>query len=711
MKHLAFVLRVSDWPFALKMGICPALAMLALIGLAVHGIHETGEQARLMRAVVDQDLTWASGLAASADHLQQINGQLYRLSTLQAAHASDVAVDHEVHGLTQKTDALAEELGTYAKMSVSAEDRAELMRLVSDIRLYRDAIDVVGSMLAIDFLSAVELIKPFDGNASRVLTSLDAMTRRAATEAELRARTSANLADRTRVVVGMVAFAVSLLLIATAVLLTRATVHSVRHIALATTLVARGDQSLDIGALQRADELGTIVDSLSAFQANVAQVAFLAHHDPLTSLPNRILFRDRVLQALKLLDRGNRFALFFLDLDHFKQVNDTLGHPVGDELLQQVAERLEACVREGDTVARLGGDEFAILLPGIANTDAAALLAHRIIETIGQPYEVAGNAVNIGTTIGIAFAPNDGAYPDRLLRNADMALYRAKTNERGTSCFFETAMDIELQARRTLELDMRRAIIEREFELYYQALVNVKTGAVSGFEALIRWHHPTQGTISPTVFVPVAEETGLIVPLGQWILRQACLDAVAWPVNLKVAVNLSSVQFRDRNLVETVRDALNLTGLSARQLELEITETVLLHDSEATLATLHQLRDLGVRISMDDFGTGYSSMSYLRSFPFDKIKIDQSFVRGLPDNVESIAIVRAVIGLSNSLGMTVTAEGVETKEQATQLAREACTELQGYLFNEPLCAAEIPGLLQRLPAILATLPSSALVSG
>jgi diguanylate cyclase (GGDEF)-like protein len=711
MKHVAFILRVSDWPFALKMGICPALAMLALIGLATHGVHQIGEQAKLMRAVVDQDLTWASGLAASADHLQEINGQLYRLSTLQAAHDGELAVDREVHELTQKTEALAEELGSYARTSVSADDRAELMRLVSDIRLYRDAIDVVGSMLAIDFPSAVELIKPFDGNARRVLASLDAMTRRAGAEAEMRAQASAALADRNRFVIGMTALAVSLLLFGMAVLLTRATVHSVRHIALATARVAKGDQSLDIAALRRADELGTIVDSLGAFQANVAQIAFLAHHDPLTRLPNRILFHDRVLQALKLLDRGSRFALFFLDLDHFKQVNDTLGHPVGDGLLQQVADRLGACVRDGDTVARLGGDEFAMLLPGIDSTEDAGHLAGRIIEAIGQPYEVAGNAVNISTSIGIAFAPNDGGYPDMLLRNADMALYRAKMNERGSSCFFETAMDVALQARRTLELDMRRAIIEHEFELYYQPLVNVKTGTVSGFEALIRWQHPVSGTISPSVFVPIAEETGLIVPLGQWILRQACLDAMAWPVNLKVAVNLSSVQFRDQNLVDTVREALELTGLAARKLELEITETVLLNDSEATLATLHRLRDLGVRFSMDDFGTGYSSMSYLRSFPFDKIKIDQSFVRGLPDNPESIAIVRAVIGLSHSLGMSVTAEGVESHEQAAQLAREACTELQGFLFSEPLRAAEIPDLLERLPAIMAMLPKTTLVPG
>jgi diguanylate cyclase (GGDEF)-like protein len=406
-----------------------------------------------------------------------------------------------------------------------------------------------------------------------------------------------------------------------------------------------------------------------------------------------------VFEQLKMLDRGSRFALFFLDLDHFKEVNDTLGHPVGDGLLKLVAERLEDCIRQGDTVARLGGDEFAILLPGIDHADGAQQLAQRIIEIVGLPYEVNANQLNASTSIGIAFAPGDGEYPDRLLKNADMALYRAKLNGRGTYCFFEQVMDAELQMRRTLELDMRRAIIENQFELYYQPLVHVGTRAVSGFEALIRWNHPSQGLVGPGVFIPIAEETGLIVPLGQWILRQACLDAIEWPVNIKVAVNLSSVQFRDRNLVETVKDALELTRLPVRQLELEITETVLLQESEATLAVLHRLRALGVRISMDDFGTGYSSMSYLRSFPFDKIKIDQSFVRDLPENLESIAIVRAVIGLSNSLGMTVVAEGVEKEEQAALLTREACTELQGYLFSEPLRAVDIPELLERLGSL------------
>jgi diguanylate cyclase (GGDEF)-like protein len=695
VKYFSTITRVSDWPFALKMGICPALAMLALIGLGLHGVHETGQQARLVRAVVDQDLMWSDRLQASAAQLQEINGQLYRLTTLQAARDPDVAVAREVAALTEQTDHLAKELAAYASASPNANDQQELIDLVREVTLYRDTIDVVGSMLEIDFPSAVELIKPFDAHARKVLASLDAMTHRAGLEADESAEASAALADATRLTVGGVTAIVSLLLFALALLLTRATVRSVRQIADATSLVAKGDQNLDIGALERADELGTIVRSLGAFQANIAQVAFLAHHDPLTSLPNRILFRERVLHALKMLGRGGNFALFFLDLDHFKQVNDTLGHPVGDMLLKQVAGRLEDCVREGDTVSRLGGDEFAILLPGIEQPDAAAQLAQRITEVISQPYEVSGYQVNITTSIGIAFAPADGAYPDRLLKNADMALYQAKLNDRGTACFFKATMDAELQTRRALEIDMRRAIIEGEFELYYQPLVLVRSRTISGFEALIRWRHPTRGIVFPTAFIPIAEDTGLIIQLGQWILRQACLDAMAWPINIKVAVNLSSTQFRDRRLVETVQEALQLTGLPARQLELEITETVLLQETEATLATLHQLRSLGVRIAMDDFGTGYSSMSYLRSFPFDKIKIDQSFVRDLPDDLESTAIVHAVIGLSNSLGIPVTAEGVEREEQVAHLTKEACTEMQGYLFSKPLRAEEIPDLFER----------------
>ena len=425
------------------------------------------------------------------------------------------------------------------------------------------------------------------------------------------------------------------------------------------------------------------------------QALFLAHHDALTRLANRVLFHERVEQALAQVGRGAQAAVLCLDLDRFKAVNDTLGHPVGDLLLQAVADRMRACVREVDTVARLGGDEFAVVQVGLDDPDGAGLLARRLVDVISQPYDLDGHHVVIGTSVGVALAPHDGTRPDTLLKNADMALYRAKLEGRGTYRFFERDMDVKLQARRALELDLRAALVEGEFELFYQPLLNLASNAICGFEALIRWRHPTRGLVSPAEFIPAAEELGLIVPMGEWVLRQACMEAAAWPAGIKVAVNLSPIQFRSGQLVPTVIDALHRSGLPASRLELEITESVLLQDNKATLATLHDLRDLGVRIAMDDFGTGYSSLSYLRSFPFDKIKIDQSFVRDLDAKPDSIAIVRAVAGLGASLGMMTTAEGVETHAQLTQLRGESCTEIQGYLLSRPCPASEVTGLLRR----------------
>jgi diguanylate cyclase (GGDEF)-like protein len=382
-----------------------------------------------------------------------------------------------------------------------------------------------------------------------------------------------------------------------------------------------------------------------------------------------------------------------LDLDHFKSVNDTLGHPVGDLLLKAVAERLGRCVGEDALVARLGGDEFAVIQPIAAGPNEAGELASRLIAAVAAPYEVQGNEVVIGASIGIALAPDDGETADVLLRNADMALYRAKAEGRGTSHFFESEMDRRIQARRSLELDLRKAFVNGEFELYYQPLVNLGSNAVTGFEALLRWRHPERGMVSPVEFIPLAEEIGLIVPLGEWVLRQACMQAASWPGDVKVAVNLSPAQFRSRGVVQAVISALAHSGLRPQRLELEITESVLLGETEANLATLHQLREIGTRISMDDFGTGYSSLSYLRSFPFDKIKIDRSFVRELVQRPDCVAIVRAVTGLGASLGIATTAEGVETPEQLERLRREGCTEVQGYLFSPPRPAAEIGELM------------------
>jgi diguanylate cyclase (GGDEF)-like protein len=418
----------------------------------------------------------------------------------------------------------------------------------------------------------------------------------------------------------------------------------------------------------------------------------MARHDALTDLPNRILFQDKMEQALT---RGEELAVMFLDLDRFKGVNDSLGHSVGDALLCAVTARLQRVVRGVDTVARLGGDEFAIVQIDAKPNDASELAA-RIIDTLVEPFDILGHQVVIGTSIGIALAPADGNEPDQLLRNADMALYRAKAEGRGAYHFFQSDMDAQMQERRRLELDLRKALLAEQFELHYQPLVDVGSGEVSGFEALIRWNHPERGLVSPDQFIPVAEEIGLIVPLGDWVLKQACQEAASWPGKLTIAVNLSAVQFRNPTLALSVISALGQSGLSPSRLELEITETVLLQDDRAVLDALHQFRDLGVRICMDDFGTGYSSLSYLRSFPFDKIKIDRSFISELGKENDAVAIIRAVMDLGSNLGMITTAEGVETEEQLAILKAEGCMQVQGYLFSRPKPAAEIPAMLRKI---------------
>ena len=360
-----------------------------------------------------------------------------------------------------------------------------------------------------------------------------------------------------------------------------------------------------------------------------AKIAHMARHDALTGLPNRRLFRERMEQAFSVLARGQSFVVHCLDLDHFKAVNDTLGHPIGDALLRAVTERLLGCIRDGDTIARLGGDEFAVVQIVADPTGEATSLAQRMIENLGRPYELDSHQVVVGVSVGMAVAPSDGREPDELLKNADLALYRAKVDGRGVYRFFEPEMDARMQARRKLELDLRRAFAAGEFEPYYQPLVNLQTGEITCFEALLRWNHPERGLVLAAEFMRVLEEIGMIGPVGEFVLREACRQAVTWPESIGVAVNLSPAQFGSPNLVQAVRSALAQSGLAADRLELEITETVLLEDTEENLATLHRLKEIGVRIAMDDFGTGYSSLSYLRSFPFDKIKIDRSFVRDL----------------------------------------------------------------------------------
>jgi diguanylate cyclase (GGDEF)-like protein len=413
------------------------------------------------------------------------------------------------------------------------------------------------------------------------------------------------------------------------------------------------------------------------------QLLHMARHDGLTGLPNRLLFREHMERVLPRVRRGDGFALFCLDLDCFKGVNDTFGHPVGDELLRMVARRLCDHTREADLVARLGGDEFAIIQTDAEQPMAAAALADRLVQSLQMPFDIQGHWVQIGTSIGIVLADETVTTPDELLRNADIALYRAKDDGRGTWRFFEPGMDAEIQQRRLLETELRRALAEEQFELFYQPLVEARTQALTGFEALLRWRHPEQGIVLPGAFIPLLEEIGLIRTLGTWVLTRACADAAAWPAHIKVAVNLSPVQFVNGNLVREVERSLAASGLAPQRLELEITESVLLQDNDATLGILQRLHDMGVRISMDDFGTGYSSLSYLRRFPFDKIKIDQTFVRNLAQEKGSIEIIRAVVGLGKALGMNVLAEGVETVEQLCILQAEGCDELQGYLFSKP----------------------------
>jgi diguanylate cyclase (GGDEF)-like protein len=424
------------------------------------------------------------------------------------------------------------------------------------------------------------------------------------------------------------------------------------------------------------------------------RIAHLAHYDALTDLPNRTLFREKLEQEIKRIHRGEQLAVLYIDIDEFKSVNDSLGHPIGDELLKAVATRLGRCVKETDVVARLGGDEFAIVQTGVEHpTDVTDLVA-RIYQAIREPYECLGHQVAADASIGIALAPEDGTDLDQLLKNADLAMYGAKADGRRTYRFFEPEMDARVKARRTLELDLRQAIVNGGLELHYQPLVNVRDNRITGCEALLRWRHPERGLISPAEFIPVAEETGLINQLGEWVLAAACAEAATWPDHVKLAVNVSPVQFKSQTLALKVAGALAASGLSANRLELEITEAVLIRDDDAALATLHQLRAVGVRIALDDFGTGYSSLSYLQRFPFDKIKVDRCFIADIAEPGGSSPIVRAVVNIAAARNMTTTAEGVETEQQLDMLRALGCTEMQGYLFSPARPAAEIRRLLR-----------------
>lgn len=413
-----------------------------------------------------------------------------------------------------------------------------------------------------------------------------------------------------------------------------------------------------------------------------ARVAYLAHHDALTGLPNRVLYRERLEQIMIQNRRGQtQSAILCLDLDLFKNVNDSFGHPTGDELLRMVAQRLKDSLDEDDFVARIGGDEFAIVLPDVSGPHDASDTATRLIDALSASYMIDGVELVISASVGIALAPADGNDADELLRNADMALYRAKADGRRTHRFFEREMDQQVQRRRAMETDLRHALAHGEFELHYQPLVDLESGRVTGFESLLRWRHPKKGMISPGEFIPIAEETGLIMPIGEWVVRTACAEAARWPSDVKVAVNLSPVQFRSNNLVQ------------ARLLSVSMSRT-----ADSVISSSSRRGDspeCASAVITDDFGTGYSSLSYLRSFPFDKIKIDSSFVRELAQRIDSAAIVRAISGIGKSLGVATTAEGVETLEQLDRIRMEGCTEVQGFLFSEAKPASEVSALIAR----------------
>ncbi|UPJ53145.1 EAL domain-containing protein [Bradyrhizobium sp. 200] len=423
------------------------------------------------------------------------------------------------------------------------------------------------------------------------------------------------------------------------------------------------------------------------------RITHLAHYDALTDLPNRTLFHERLKRELSYTGPDRQLAVLYIDIDEFKSVNDSLGHMIGDELLKSVAASLAGCVRKTDFVARLGGDEFAIVQTGIDDLDDVMMLVSRIFQAIRTPYQCLGHQVTTDASIGIALAPRDGSGIDQILKNADLAMYAAKAAGRRTYRFFEVEMEAEVRARRSLEMDLRRALVDGGFEVYYQPCLDLQTNAITGCEALVRWRHPQRGMISPAEFVPLAEDTGLINQLGEWVLTTACMEAANWPDNIRLAVNVSPIQFRSGTLALKVMAALAASGLAASRLELEITEAVLIRDDEAALAVLHDLRAIGARIALDDFGTGYSSLSYLQRFPFDKIKIDRCFITDIAEPEGSSSIVQAVVNIAADRRMTTTAEGVETEQQRELLRELGCSEMQGYLFSAPKPAAEIRPLL------------------
>jgi len=444
---------------------------------------------------------------------------------------------------------------------------------------------------------------------------------------------------------------------------------------------------------QIANQISIVIEKSRTFQ----QIAYAARHDALTGLPNRALFFETLARALGRVGEDGSLAVLYLDLDHFKRVNDTLGHPVGDALLKKMARRLRRCVGARGAVARLGGDEFAVIQGPIASAADVATLADEIGEAVRAPLAIDGNDVGVDVSIGAAIAPEHGGEVDELVKKADVALYEVKKAGRGAFRLFQPEMTVRAIERMKVERDLRRALANGEFELHYQPIVSLADDRIVAVEALARWRHPQRGLVPPAEFIPIAEEVGLIDALGEWVVRTACAEAASWPSDARVAVNVSARQFAGRGLVATVIDAVRSAGLRPGRLELEVTESVFLDNSEANLAIMRELTDFGVTLALDDFGAGFSSLGYLQTFSFSRIKIDRAFVAGLPERRESSAIVRAISQLAQTLHIDVTAEGVETSRQMREVQSLGCTEMQGFLFARPCPAAELRRLLQSAP--------------
>jgi diguanylate cyclase (GGDEF)-like protein len=694
-------LSIKDLPLWAKSLIAPAVVLVAMFAMAGTAFVNLANQET---NVTNLDRVAFEGLRqamVATEAVTDFQTELYHLTSTAANETDQSKVEAAATRLTTRLDAIAPQVktiaarkgiagieGSFASYDWSARQMIEFTR--------QDAAYGVMMMgYAEDFFIQLRHVL-------------------AATSARAQEQRSTDTAELLAGLVWMRVIFVALVAVGTAVSITAALMIaraiSAPTVRLTQTMaaLAQGNLEIDIPDRRRRDEIGAMAKTVEVFKENMvkarrlsSEVAHLAHYDALTNLPNRVLFHETLEHALAYVRRGQVLAIHCLGLDKFKAVNDTLGHPVGDNLLQAVAERLRNGLRETDTVARLGGDEFAIVQTAIASPIDAIDLADRLMGIIGAPFEIAGHQIVVGASIGIALAPPDGIGADQLLKSADLALYRAKLEGRGVYRLFRADMDAAMQARRVLELDLRHALQAGEFELFFQPQIDLSTRRIAGFEALLRWRHPTKGLVPPDRFIPLAEETGMIVPIGEWVLRQACSAATAWPDDLRVAVNLSAVQFKSQNLVSAVVGSLSDSGLHPNRLELEITETVMLQDTDITLATLHQLRAKGVQIAMDDFGTGYSSLSYLTRFPFDRIKIDQSFVRELSTRTDCITIVRAVTTLGHDLGIAITAEGVETEQQLDALERAGCTEVQGYLFSPPVAGGAVIELLRNWGVIRA----------